>query len=107
MRDVPHITLLHCLLRTNMSSPIYTDVLHTIRSHEIGVVDETAPTQSRHNHHDNRVSCGAPGTVVAPASTVLTNKKVPDIVAIEEEGWVEVVTQNRRGRQIKLLTRFK
>jgi hypothetical protein len=34
-------------------------------------------------------------------------KKVPDIVAIEEEGWVEVVTQNRRGRQIKLSTRFK
>jgi hypothetical protein len=34
-------------------------------------------------------------------------KEVPDIVAIEDEGWEEVVTQNRRGRQIKLPTRFK
>ena len=24
-------------------------------------------------------------------------KEVPDIVAVEEEGWEEVVTQNRRG----------
>ena len=36
-----------------------------------------------------------------------SRNKVPDIIAIEEEGWEDVVTQNRRGRQIKLPTRFK
>ena len=43
----------------------------------------------------------------APSRKPVESKKVPDVVAIKEDGWEEVVTQNRRGRQIKLPTRFK
>jgi hypothetical protein len=46
----------------------------------------------------------------APTLSKNPTKSVPDVVAIEEEGWEdleEVVIQNRRGRQIRLPTRYK
>jgi len=46
----------------------------------------------------------------APTPSKKPAKLVSDVVAIEEEGWEdseEVVTQNRRGRQIRLPTRYK
>jgi hypothetical protein len=46
----------------------------------------------------------------APTPSKKPAKLVFDVVAIEEEGWEdleEVVTQNRRGRQIRLLTQNK
>jgi hypothetical protein len=46
----------------------------------------------------------APAPSKSPAKL---GKKVPDIAAIEEEGWEEVGTKSRRGRQIKLLTQYK
>ena len=57
-----------------------------------------------------KASVATPKAKKAPALSkkpAKLRKEVPDIVVVEDEGWEEVVTQNRRGRQIKLPVRFK
>jgi hypothetical protein len=57
-----------------------------------------------------KASVAIPKAKKAPALSkkpTKLRKEVPNIVVVEDEGWEKVVTQNRRGRQIKLPVRFK